>query len=146
MPKDIARRHVFQRELIHAPDIIELARDTGYPLLDVARVFFLIGQVFELDWLEGEVEDLPSQTRWQRWATQTLEDDLVRLRRDLAHGVLMSVTPAEPDVMMAEYLHAHDDGLVRLRRFIATLADEGLDDASMAVVAIRQVRAFVGIA
>ena len=145
VPKDIARRHVFQKELIHAPDIIELARDTGYPLLDVARVFFLIGQVFELDWLEEEVTALPATTRWQRWATQTLDDDLIRLRRDLASSVLLTVKPSDPDEMVADYLHEHDDGLVRLRRFIGILEADGVDDAAMAVVAIRQVRAFVGI-
>ncbi|NNC40775.1 MAG: hypothetical protein HKN95_08790, partial [Acidimicrobiia bacterium] len=144
VPKDIARRHVFQRELIHGPDIIELARHTGYPLLDVARVFFLIGQVFELDWLENEVEQLPVTTRWQRWAIQTLDDDLIRLRRDLAASVLLTIKPADPDAMVADYLHEHDDGLVRLRRFIEKLTADGVDDAAMAVVAIRQVRAFVG--
>ncbi len=145
VPKDIARRHVFQKELIHGPDIIELARDTGYPLLDVARVFFLIGQVFELDWLEGQVAGLPMVTRWQRWATRTLDDDLIRLRRDLAGSVLMTIKPSDPDDMVAGYLHEHDNGLVRLRRFIATLEADGVDDAAMAIVAIRQVRAFVGI-
>jgi glutamate dehydrogenase len=144
VPKDIARRHVFQKELIHGPDIIELARHTGYPLLDVARVFFLIGQVFELDWLEDEVGQLPVATRWQRWAIQTLDDDLIRLRRDLASSVLLTINPADPDEMLAEYLHEHDDGLVRLRRFINKLSADGVDDAAMAVVAIRQVRAFVG--
>jgi glutamate dehydrogenase len=144
VPKDIARRHVFQRELIHGPDIIELARDTGYPLLDVARVFFLLGQVFELDWLEGEVDDLPVATRWQRWAIETLDDDLIRLRRDLASSVLLTMKPSDPDEMVADYLHEHDDGLVRLRRFIGILSADGVDDAAMAVVAIRQVRAFVG--
>ncbi len=144
VPNDIARRHVFQKELIHGPDIIELARDTGYPLLDVARVFFLLGQVFEIDWLEAEVAKLPATTRWQRWATQTLDDDLIRLRRDLASSVLLSVKPAGPDEMVASYLHEHDDGLVRLRHLIAKLAVEGVSDAAMAVVAIRQVRAFVG--
>ncbi len=144
VPKDIARRHVFQRELVHAPDIIDLARDTGYPLLDVARVFFLIGQVFEIDWLEDEVADLPIATKWQRWANQTLDDDLIRLRRDLAASVLMTIKPAGPDEMVAEYLHEHDDGLVRLRKFVESLSADGVDDAAMAIVAIRQVRAFVG--
>ena len=46
--------------------------------------------------------------------------------------------------MVADYLHEHDDGLVRLRRFIEKLTADGVDDAAMAVVAIRQVRAFVG--
>ena len=61
---------------MHGPDIIAVAHATGRPPLEVARGFFLLGERLEIDWLESQLEAAPAGTRWQRWALQSMEDDL----------------------------------------------------------------------
>jgi len=46
VPEDIARRHAFEPELVHGPDIIQLARDSGRPIDEVARLFLHPGGRF----------------------------------------------------------------------------------------------------
>ena len=82
--EDFARRHAYLPELVHAPDIVVVARQTGRPLPDVARVFYLLGEALHLDWLEARLDDLPAVSRWQRWAMQAIEDDLTLVRREIA--------------------------------------------------------------
>ena len=87
VPEDLAIRHAFQDELLHAPDIIELADLAARPVADVADVFFLVGETYRLDWLEVRADHLPAESRWERWALRTLRNDLLKLRRDIYERV-----------------------------------------------------------
>ena len=144
VPAEVARRHVYEAELIYAPDIIELSAHTHRPVLDVARVFFRVGAAFRLDWLEDQVAQLPAATRWQRWAVQTLHDDLVLLRRQLAERVLDGATGLTADAAVDAYLLGHAHGEGRLIRLMRLLVRDGVSDTAAAVVAIRQIRTLVG--
>ena len=142
---DLARRHAYQAELAHGPDIAEVARGLDRPVLDVAKVFFRVGQAFRIDWLEQQVEALPSVTRWQRWAVQALHDELLLLRRELAEAMLEEAgEDRSADAAADAYLLTHAQGEGRLIRMMRLLARDGVADAASAIVAIRQIRALVG--
>ncbi len=139
----LARRHAFQPELAHAPDIIAVAHWTGRPLEDVANAFFLAGERLHLDWLERRLLALPEASSWNRWAAKAMEDDLMALRRDVALRAL-SHTPGLADRALEEYLAERGEAVERLRRLIEALKAQ--DDAGLAAltVALRQVRSVVG--
>jgi glutamate dehydrogenase len=144
VPAELARRHAFQGELVHGPDIIAVAHRTVRPVLDVARAFFLLGERLELDWLELQLEGLAAGTRWQRWAQQSMEDDLFALRRTLAEGVIRASTPESPiDQAVESYLEARQETCERLQRFMRTLAVEGVADTAPLTVALRQIRSLI---
>src|SRR5205807_3774643 len=88
VPEDLARRHAHQMELVHAPDIIDVAAESERDVEEVARAFFLVGEAFHIDALERALDELEPRSRWQRWAMQALEDDLLSVRRDLAATAL----------------------------------------------------------
>ncbi len=143
VPERLARRHAFQAELAHGPDIIAVATGTGRPLAEVADAFFLAGERLYLDWLEGRVAALPDASRWERWAAQALTDDLMALRRDAAARALE--TAAGPigaafEAMLAARAEAHE----RLGRLVDALGAR--DEVSLAAltVALRQLRGLVG--
>src|SRR5439155_1503751 len=89
-PETLARRHVFQPALVHAPDIVAVARVGGLPIADVARAFSSIGDVLHLDWLEGQLDRLAAGSRWERWALNAVEDDLLVVRREAVARALAS--------------------------------------------------------
>jgi glutamate dehydrogenase len=145
VPEAVARRHAFQPELVHAPDIIAVAHDATWTPLEVARAFFLLGERLEIDWLENQLETLPTTTRWQRWALQSSEDDLLALRRRLCEGVLAEAErTGSVDDAVERFLERHAEAFERVRRFMRSLAVEGVSDGAQLTVALRQLRTLAG--
>jgi glutamate dehydrogenase len=145
VPKPVAERHAYQGELAHAPDIIELGHITGRPIRYVARVFFLLGQLFGINWLEARVDQLPAASRWHRRAIQAVDEELMNLRRELAERVLTDADPnMTPHEAMEGYLATRGSQHDRLTRFMSALAADGVDDVASVIVAIRQIRALIG--
>jgi len=140
VPPAIAHRHIYQEELIHAPDIIEVIQNTGRPVREVAEMFFLAGAAFEIDWLEAQIAGLSEGTRWQRRAVQTIGDDLVLLRRQLVERIFAEAGGSGSQEALQSYLVARTHELGRLTRFMRSLAADGVTDVASLVVAIRQIR------
>jgi glutamate dehydrogenase len=140
VPEHVARRHAFQGELVHGPDIIAVSYATGRSPLEVARGFFLLGERLEIDWLEHRLEELPAPTRWRRWAQQSMEDDLLAVRRRLCERVLEQAGGAPIDEAVDSFLEERREQVARLQRFFRALAVEGVTDLAQTTVAVRQVR------
>jgi len=141
VPEDLAHRHAYQLELVHAPDIIDVAAETGRDVEEIARAFFLVGEAFHVDRLEATMERLEPRSRWQRWAMQALEDDLLRVRRDLAELAIKEGVGRPIDVAVEMFLGSRAEAIARLDRFMRSLsADPGGGLAALSV-AVRQVRA-----
>jgi len=144
VPAELARRTAFQGELVHAPDIIAVSHVTGRSPIEVARGFFLLGERLQLDWLENQLEELRAGSRWQRWARQSMEDDLFGLRRTLCERALETAGGAPIDEAIDGFLAARSEAVDRLQRFLRTLGMEGVTDLSQLTVALRQIRAVAG--
>ena len=145
VPVDVARRHAFQGELVHGPDIIAVAHVSGRSVLEVARGFFLLGERLEIDWLESRLEEIRVESRWQRWAQQSMEDDLFTVRRQMMESVLSeSALGQAMDEAVESFLLERAEAFGRLQRFMRGLASEGLTDLSQLTVALRQIRALIG--
>ncbi len=145
VPEQTARRHAFQAELVHGPDIITVSRACGHEVLDVARVFFMLGEKLDIDWLEYRLEELPTGSRWQRWAVQSMEDDVFLVRRQIAERVIEEAPEgASVEEAVAAFLESRAEPFARLHRFMRTLAMEGVTDIAQLTVALRQIRALAG--
>jgi glutamate dehydrogenase len=144
VPDEIARRHAFQGELVHGPDIIAVAHATGWEVLEVARAFFVLGERVGLDWLERQLEALPVGTHWQRWAAQSMEDDLFLVRRQLVERVIAEHPSVSVDEAIAGFFGQRTEAEERLHRFIKNLSVEGVTDLAQFTVALRQIRALAG--
>jgi glutamate dehydrogenase len=144
VPPALAQRHAFQAELVHGPDIITVAHATGRTVLEVTRAFFLLGERLQLDWLENQVESMPGGSRWQRWALQSMEDDLFTLRRTLAEAVLDECGALPIDEAVDKFIESRADTFARLQRFMRSLAVDGMGDLAQLTVALRQIRSLIG--
>ncbi len=144
VPEGIARRHAFQGELVHGPDIIALAHATGWEVMQVARAFFMLGERVGLDWLEHRLESLPVGTHWQRWAAQSMEDDLFLVRRQLVEKVITEAPEIPVDEAVEAFFVRRAEAEERLQRFIRNLSVEGVTDLAQFTVALRQVRTLLG--
>ena len=68
--------------------IMQAASDTQVPLLEVARMYFLIGERLELDWFSGQILASKVDNEWQALARDTYLEDLEWQQRTLAIGAL----------------------------------------------------------
>ena len=144
VPKRLAIRHVYHDELVHAPNIIHLARASDRDVREVAELFIRIGDRYRLDWLERQISELSATTRWNRWAIRSLESDLVRLRHDIADWVLAEGDGLTPEEALSSYARSRLERHNRLDQFMQLLAQEGSTDLDPMLVASRQIRALAG--
>ena len=144
VPHELARRHAYQPELAHGPDIIAVTNATGRTLDEVASAFYLAGERFHLDWLERRLVELPDGSRFDRWATQAVGDDLMTLRREIAMRVLDSANGRPISRAMEDYLGHRSEAYERLNRLVNSLSAQGESSLAALTVALRQVRGLVG--
>jgi glutamate dehydrogenase len=137
VPEETARVHAFQRALIHAPDAVAVAQETGRDVLEAARALFEVGEGLRLEWLEREIERLPSATRLQRWAEQAVLDDVLEARRVLALQALQESPDASAEDAVAAFLQSREDPRRRLASFTRALALEGSTDLAGLSLAVR---------
>ncbi len=143
VPDATARWHAFMPGLVHAPDIIEVAERFARSVPDVTRAFFLVGQAVRLDRLEEMVVALPADSPWDRWATQTMEDELLALRRALVCEILAEGGGRSATEAVDHYLAEHSRAVARLVRFMRSLEAQPVEDLAPVLVGIRQVRALI---
>jgi glutamate dehydrogenase len=143
VPIELARRHVYRHAMVHAPDIVELARDRRMPLDVVAQLSFEVATAFQLDLLADRLADLPRTDRWQRAAARTVSDDLGRLRRQLTEQVVEAATDALPAAAVDAFVARHQIGHERLLRLMRSVALEGGDDVAALVVAVRRIESIL---
>ncbi len=68
--------------------IIMASGDTHVPLLEVARMYFFMGERLELDWFSAQILDAKVENEWQALARDTYLEDLEWQQRTLAIGAL----------------------------------------------------------
>ena len=66
---------------MHAPNAIDLAKQHGRKVAEVAEIMFHAGHIVGLDRLEGIAGGFYFTDTWQRWALEALEDDMVEINR-----------------------------------------------------------------
>jgi glutamate dehydrogenase len=142
--EELAKRHAHHDELVHAPDIIELARTFGRRLEEVALLFGHIGRAYRLEWLERQVDDVAASSKWQKWAGRSIKSDLIDLRRELAEKVLIAGLGLDVEEALATYRGERAERHARLDEFMQTVAQEGTASLDPLLVAARQIRALGG--
>jgi glutamate dehydrogenase len=140
----LARRHVFRRQLVHAPNAIELAKAHGRKVAEVAEIMFHAGVAVGLDRLESIAGGYHFTDSWQRWALEALEDDLVEIRRTLTKRILQSSGELPPQEALAEFMEAHAGAIGRLNAFVNGLGTEQPENLAPLMIGIRQLRALIG--
>jgi glutamate dehydrogenase len=120
--------------------MIEVADVTGRPPADVAGVFHHLGHVLELDELEKVAADLKLTDPWQRWAGETIEDDILAVRRSLAQRVLAAAEGMSVEDAVQEFLARRADSVVWIADLVRSLDLGTISDAAPLLVVVRQLQ------
>ena len=113
-------------KLAHLPalgagmDIALVARESQHSVVDVAAVYFAVGEALNLKWLMEKIEELPVETRWHAHARGSLRDELNIQQRSLVGQMLAADSAGEGAHRVAAWMDRDD---LVLKSTLATLAD-----------------------
>ena len=137
----LARRHARHDELVHGPDIIELAREYDRSVSDVGQLFMLIGASYRLDWLERKLGEIATSSRWHKAAVRAIQSDLIELRRELAERILRAGVGLSPEEAVESYRLERLERHKSLDLFMQSITQEDAMSLDPLMVAARQIRA-----
>jgi glutamate dehydrogenase len=141
-PEEVAWAHALTPELMQAPDIIGVAEHTGATVEDVARAYHALAERLHIVWLLGALDDLPQQTRTQRWAVQAVREDCLEALAELARCALETAAAEhDPAAAVEAFLEARPTKTRRLGAVTASLSVEGTGDLPALMLAVRALRA-----
>ncbi|MEX0795411.1 MAG: hypothetical protein WD274_01825, partial [Acidimicrobiia bacterium] len=139
-PRPMALRLAILPDLVHAPGIFEVAERSGRSVIEVGRVFFLISQAVQLDDLALLLSMSTTRDPWQRWARQTIEDDLKGVLRRLAERALSEAEDVDSgDDAVDSFLASRAHSLKRVLRLTKSLESD--QDLAFFMVVVRQIDA-----
>ncbi|MEV6596872.1 NAD-glutamate dehydrogenase [Actinoplanes sp. NPDC051346] len=143
IPEDLARsvaRVVYGFGML---DILETAKSTGRDATEVADVYFVLSERFQIDRLLSHISRLPRGDRWQTLARMALRYDLYAALAGLTAEVLQS-TPADAQAedRVSEWEQVNAASIARAGNAMGNVDESPADLAALSVL-LRQIRTLV---
>jgi glutamate dehydrogenase len=124
-------------------DILETAAGTGRDLSEVAAVYFVLSERFQIDELLSRISKLPRNDRWQTLARMALRYDLYAALAGLTAEVLQSTpSDASPDDRVFRWEQTNAASIARANNAMGDVAESPADLAALSVL-LRQIRTLV---
>ncbi len=140
-PADLAARFATLPHLLSALDIVEVALDRGQPVIEVARVYFSLGDALHLQWLQERIEELPVEGRWHAHARGVMRDELQSQQSALVAQVLAGGADGGDPVQI--WLGRDDPALRFTQSMFADMRSQKTMDYPTVSVAVRRLAQMV---
>ncbi|MEE4278380.1 MAG: NAD-glutamate dehydrogenase [Halieaceae bacterium] len=88
VPEGLASRVALAGQAATALAIVDVAKRTGAELIEVATLYYQLGESLELDWFAAQILSSKVETEWQALAREAYLEDLQWQQCTLAEGVL----------------------------------------------------------
>ncbi|HEX6919789.1 MAG TPA: NAD-glutamate dehydrogenase [Actinomycetes bacterium] len=141
VPADLALQTAGLLDAFSLLDVVEIAAAEKCPAREVAGVYFMLSEHFEVDRMLTRITALPRDDRWSALARSSLRYDLYGALAGLTSNVLAATSPdQEPAARIAHWEHQNAEGLARARGTLEEIiSTEKIDLATMSV-ALRTIR------
>jgi glutamate dehydrogenase len=146
VPTPLAHRIAFMPLLETAPDLTQLAAQSGVEMDKIAGIFFGLGQRLGLDWFADRAHSFIADTPWQREAVAAILDDLAASQRRLAALIVGKAGKGKKAGKAGTLADWLTHNAARMERYDAMLADwraVGAVDVAMLTLASRQLAALL---
>ncbi len=140
VPEGLARRVARLFLLEPALDIVALARTERAPVVDVARVYFELGELIGLDWLHAEIDRLAVEGSWQATARTGLRDAAMRAHRQLTQQILRTRGARRSGERLARWSAQRREALASWTRTLTEMRAVGTPDFATLTVGVDAVR------
>ncbi len=133
-------RYVAQSHfLAMAPGIVQAAQSADATVLEVAELFFKLGDLLDLDWFAQQISQAKIENEWQALARDTYLEDLEWQQRSLAVGALQHACELRDlDLCLQRWMAQEEVLINRWRSMVANLRASAAPDFAMFAVANRE--------
>ena len=136
---ELAQFVASSRHLYAVLGIIQAARDIDATAIEVAELFFMLGEQLELDWFSSLITEAQIDNDWQAQARDAYLEDLEWQQRSLAVGALKHMCEKRDPLLCIERWMAQEEVLLtRWRNMLAELHATPVPDFAMFAVANRE--------
>jgi glutamate dehydrogenase len=136
----LAERVAALSELTLVPDVSAVARSGGQPVRQVAEVFLLVTDAFELDRVQRLVQQVEPASQWETWHQRGLIDELRLFRREAADRVLQARPDLLADEAVQHFLEVRGPAYRRSRGLVERVAAASEPDLAALAVVVRALR------
>jgi glutamate dehydrogenase len=144
IPEALAQRVASLDVMTSAMDIIRISRtDASHGVDDVARVYFGLGERFNLDRLRTASQNISAETPWQKTALATLIEDLYGYQSILASRVIKEADGTGGPDAVEKWLARRPRVVEKVDQIIHEFRASTSVDLAMLTVTSRQLRALV---
>ena len=144
VPRDLALECGALLDAFALLDIVEVAQGADADSADVARVYFVLSERYDVDRMLTRITQLSREDRWSALARAALRSDLYAALVDLTRTVIES-TPGLPDPLgrVLTWEGNQAEGLARARATLDEIAALEQFDLATLSVALRTIRTLV---
>lgn len=148
VPKDLAERVAATALAYSTLDLVEIGRDTGRRLEDVAEIYFLLAEQLHIARLREQIHALPRDDRWQTMARSGLRDDLNAAHAAITRSVIecgARETGQIPGIEqeISAWTAKNSGAVERLNQTISEIWESDRFDTPITAVGVRAVRQLV---
>ena len=144
VPSDVARTSASLGALLSGLDIIEVASGCNKDWQQIARLYFQLGDQFDLYWLREQLARVEQGKHWQRRAQDGLYWDLYRYQHLLTLDIAASGDGIDDvDAVIANWIAHNRDRHERLETVLTELRDSERPDFAMITVGARELKGLV---
>jgi glutamate dehydrogenase len=143
VPDDLGGQLAALPYLEPCTDIIELARERRLKPVDVAKVWFRLGDALSLPWLAEQIDGLKVDGRWHAVARGVLRDELAAQQRALV-GQVLAMHGAHAGAKVTQWIERDDASLKFTLSMLQELAAQKTLDYPTASVAVQRLSQLAG--
>jgi len=143
VPPDLARDWALLRRLAVAPEIAQLAKNSGFGLATIAKLYFGAGALLGLDRLRMLAARVPAAEHWDRMAIRRIVDDLFSAQRataqSLLSGMAKDASAADASRALLQWSEKNEAALERTKSFLTALESAGDFSIAKLTLAVSQI-------
>jgi glutamate dehydrogenase len=141
VPAALAAKIVGLVNLYSACDVVRLADNRKSGVIDVGRVYYLVGSRFRLGRLRAAAEKMESDSHWQQLAIAALIEEIYSHQLALTRRVIDHAGEKDAGKAVQSWIDANPDLVGPTEQLLNELWATEVNDLSMIAVASRQFRA-----
>jgi glutamate dehydrogenase len=136
---ELAQYAAGSHHLYASMGIISAARECEATTMEVAELFFQLGERLDLDWFAGAITDIKVENEWQALARDSYLEDLEWQQRSLAVGALKHVCEKrDADLCIERWMEQESALITRWQDMLVELHATEVPDFAMFAVANRE--------
>ncbi len=139
VPRDLAKRVTYLSTLFSALDIVEMAKISKEPVINVAELYYKLGAKLELHWFLEQIVLQPVENHWQAFARSAFKEELDWQQRGLTLALLeLTSSKEDPELRLNNWM-AHNAELIhRWQTMVADFKSTNAHEFAKFSVALRE--------